>query len=427
MLEDKFTELDQLFRSVIEGAEEQVPSGLWSSISDHLDALIAPLAGAAGVAGASAVASSTSTSASTAGATGTAASGAGTAATGAGTAVSGAATAASASHIVTAVVVSTLAVGTGVGSYFILNRSEEPVPEPSHVIEVVEPVPEEMSADTIDFVTAIRRVSPPVQPEPPAAEPDPVQPEALEVVEPVRERVPSRTSRPRPEKQPRVPEAKYRTFSFDLHLVPEFAGIRSGADPAAVMAYNPLAVDRQVEILQDEKSRFKMPVSRGIGLRFYLSRRWSVGTGVNYTKQERSFSGSYALVNPDGTRQKSTPARFTNEQVYVGVPLTAYFDIVQAPKWNVYAYGGGMFEKCLHDRYRAEARNGKGIHYLRQDVKGIQASLNLGAGLEYKIFDPVGIYVAPGLRYHLPRNQFNTMQSDQPLRFHAEFGVRLAW
>ena len=184
MLEDKFTELDQLFRSVIEGAEEQVPSGLWSSISDHLDALIAPLAGAAGVAGASAVASSTSTSASTAGATGTAASGAGTAATGAGTAVSGAATAASASHIVTAVVVSTLAVGTGVGSYFILNRSEEPVPEPSHVIEVVEPVPEEMPADTIDFVTAIRRVSPPVQPEPPAAEPDPVQPEALEVVEP---------------------------------------------------------------------------------------------------------------------------------------------------------------------------------------------------------------------------------------------------
>lgn len=423
MLEDNFTEFDQLFRSVIEGAEEQVPSGVWSSISDHLDALIAPLAGAAGVAGASAAASSTGTSASTAGATGTAASSAGTAATGAGTA----ATAASASHIVTIVVVSTLAVGTGVGSYFVLNRSGEPVPEPSHVIEVVEPVPEEVPADTIELVTAIRRMSPPVQPETPVAEPDPVQPEALEVVEPVRGSVPSPNSRPRPEKQSRVPEAKYRTFSLDLHLVPEFAGIRSGADPAAITAYNPLAVDRQVEILQDGESRFKMPVSHGIGMRFYLSRRWSVGTGINYTKQERSFNGSYALINPDGARQQSTQARFTNEQVYVGVPLTAYFDVVQAPKWNVYAYGGGMLEKCLHDRYRAEALNGREIHYMRQDVKGLQASLNLGVGFEYKIFDPVGIYVAPGLRYHLPRNQFNTMRSDQPLRFHTEFGVRFVW
>lgn len=429
MLEDNFTEFDRIIRSAMEAAEEEVPAGVWSRVSEHLDAWVAPLAGAAG---ASAAASSASS--------GTAASSAGTAASSAGTATSagtgaaastagaaGTATAATASHVVTAVVVSTLAVSTGVGSYFVLKNSAEPAPEPVAVSEYVQPSPEVTPADTIDFVTAVQYVFRPVPAvSDPAVEPEPVVPETLDEVEPVRERIPEQTLHPAPECRRAEPVAKDRIVSVDFHLAPEFAGVVSGLAPAAMQVRYSGYEDRNILIEQDGASSFKMPVTYGVGLRFYLSRRWSVGAGLNYTELERTFRGSYSYLNPDVTSPEAVKTTFDNKQVYVGVPVAVCYELYQTPKWNFYGYAGGMLEKCLYDRYRARSAGSDAAVYFNREVKDLQTSINLGFGLEYRPFRHFSLYVSPGLRYYLSGDQPESIRTNQPFRFNAEFGLRFS-
>lgn len=434
MLEDNFTELDRMFRSAMDGAEAEVPSGVWSNLCDHLDALIA---GTAGVAGASAAASSTGTTASSAGASGATASAGGTAAASAETAASAtgaasasagagaAAGAATASHVVTAVVVSTLAVGTGVGSYFVLKQPVAPLPEAAPVAEYVAPAPVEMSPDTIDLVSAIRRVRRPVSPEPqPEPAPQPSAPETPEPVVPTEAPVPEPVAEPESRERPKAPDENHRKLSADLHLMPEFAGVSTGLAPVPMLTGLSGMEERQALITEDGNSACSLPISYGIGLRFYLSRRWSVGTGLNFTKLERRFKGSYAWIGEDGHPESAIAADFVNRQAYAGVPLTVYYDLLRAPKWNVAAFGGGMLEKCLYDRYRADGV--KGFYYLNRNVKSLQSSLHFGAEVEYRLTGQLGVYLAPGARYCFPGNQPNTVRRDRPVRFYTEFGLRFS-
>ncbi len=426
MLNDSFTELDQLFRSAMEGAEEVVPSGVWSSVCDQLDKLAAPLAGAAaGMAGAKAAASSAGASSTGASSTGAAAAGASATSGAAGTAAGATATVATASHTVGIIAGTVAAVGVGVTSVAILhNSNDDHIEEPVPVTEFVQdPIPQELPDDTIELVEVIRRTARPV-----AVEPEPAPRE-----EPV-EMLPEEPEQAAPESEPETkPEPKHReprpepanpapkkTFGLDIHFGLEPSGFSSTPFVLNSISVYEARTKESATIQEVGESDFKTVKSFGLGARLYLSRHWSIGTGLSYMKLERTFDGTYWVHGIDETPNS---ASIRNEQHYVGIPLDIYYNFLDNRKWELYVFGGGMIEKCLFDKYRADSRANIGS-YFRNDVTDLQKSLNFGLGLEYRIYNHVGVYVSPAVRYYLESGQPNSIRVREPWRLGVEGGVR---
>ena len=66
-----------------------------------------------------------------------------------------------------------------------------------------------------------------------------------------------------------------------------------------------------------------------------------------------------------------------------------------------------------------------GIRYRKSlDPVGIQWSANVGIGLEYRIWDFMGIYVDPRLTYFFDCDQPYSVRTEQPLQFNLELGFR---
>ena len=167
-------------------------------------------------------------------------------------------------------------------------------------------------------------------------------------------------------------------------------------------------------------STFGIPVSFGLGVRFDLTPRWSVSTGVRYSLLERKFYGTYTLVDEDGNIAKSESSDIRNSQHYFGIPVNVAFNIINKDYLRFYAYAGGAVEKCLADKYNVLSSNT--IHV--ENVKGAQLSVNVGAGVEFLAGKHLGIYLDPSLRYYFNNGQPTSIRTVRPLMLGFEAGLR---
>ena len=167
-------------------------------------------------------------------------------------------------------------------------------------------------------------------------------------------------------------------------------------------------------------STFGIPVSFGLGVRFDLTPRWSVSTGVRYSLLERKFYGTYTLVDEDGNIAKSESSDIRNSQHYFGIPVNVAFNIIRKDYLRFYAYAGGAVEKCLADKYNVLSSNT--IHV--ENVKGAQLSVNVGAGVEFLAGKHLGIYLDPSLRYYFNNGQPTSIRTVRPLMLGFEAGLR---
>jgi len=164
---------------------------------------------------------------------------------------------------------------------------------------------------------------------------------------------------------------------------------------------------------------YGIPLSFGIGTKIGFSSRWSLGVGLNYTLLSRKFYGDYTKVE-GGQITESLRSDIRNTQHYIGIPVNAYYDIVDKNFINFYAYAGGTVEKCLSDEYRVMAKNI--IH--KEKAKGVQLSANLGIGVEFMLGKHLGIYLDPSVRYYFNCNQPKSIRTAQPLMLGFEMGLR---
>lgn len=167
-------------------------------------------------------------------------------------------------------------------------------------------------------------------------------------------------------------------------------------------------------------STYGLPFSIGAGVKIGLSPRWSIGTGANYTILSRQFYGKYILVDKNGRIEESTSSDIRNTQHFIGIPVNAYYDIVDKERLNLYAYAGGTFEKCVSDNYRVLNTS---IHH-KEKVKGLQLSANIGLGVEFMLGRNLGIYIDPSLRYYFDCDQPKSIRTVQPLMLGFEMGIR---
>lgn len=167
-------------------------------------------------------------------------------------------------------------------------------------------------------------------------------------------------------------------------------------------------------------SAYDIPLSFGAGVRIGLSPKWSIGAGVNYSILSRKFSGTYTKVNAAGVIENSTASDIRNTQHYIGIPVNAYYDIVDSRNVNFYAYAGGAVEKCISDKY--SVLNTSIVH--KEKVSGFQWSANVGIGVGFKLGEHLGLYIDPSLRYYFDCGQPHNIRSAQPLMLGFEVGLR---
>ena len=167
-------------------------------------------------------------------------------------------------------------------------------------------------------------------------------------------------------------------------------------------------------------STYGLPVSFGTGVKIGLSPRWSIGVGANYTILTRQFYGKYVKVDDNGNIQKSTSSDIRNTQHYIGIPVNAYYDIIDQDRVNLYAYAGASVEKCVADNYNVLST------FIRhkEKVPGVQLSANAGLGVEFMLGKHLGLYIDPSVRYYFDCEQPKSIRTVQPLMFGFEMGLR---
>ena len=165
---------------------------------------------------------------------------------------------------------------------------------------------------------------------------------------------------------------------------------------------------------------FSIPLSFGVGTKISFNSRWSLGVGGNYTLLSRKFFGDYTKVESVMIVESvKSDIRYT--QHYVGIPVNAFYIIVENKFVNFYANAGGAVEKCVSEEYRVLSKD---IQH-KESVKGAQASANLGIGVEFMLGNHLGIYVDPSARYYFNCNQPKSIRTAQPLMLGFEMGLRV--
>ena len=165
---------------------------------------------------------------------------------------------------------------------------------------------------------------------------------------------------------------------------------------------------------------YGIPLSFGAGVKLDITPRWSVGIGLNYSMLTSSFNGKYTKVT-NGMTELPVYERVLNTQHYIGIPINAYYNIVNRDIINFYAHAGGAVEKCIGNQYKIQTT--PVIHH-SEPVKGVQLSVNAGIGVEFMLGRYVGLYIDPSLRYYFRCRQPRSIRTAQPLMLGFEMGFR---
>ena len=151
------------------------------------------------------------------------------------------------------------------------------------------------------------------------------------------------------------------------------------------------------------------PVTLGASVRVPISGRWSVTSGLTYSR----------------LKSKTTIMNTYQEQVlhYVGVPLGAIYTIWNYKHFNVYAIGG------IQADFNVKATLKKST---QADVTSIgkdrvQFSALAGPGLQFDLLQGFGIYVEPTARHYFNNGSaVDNYFKDKPWNINLNAGLRLS-
>lgn len=162
----------------------------------------------------------------------------------------------------------------------------------------------------------------------------------------------------------------------------------------------------------------RQPVRVGALLRYNLTERWALESGLTYTKLASNISqGSRADYYDE-----------TTSLHYLGIPLSAVFDLWQSRRFTLYVSTGGMVEKCIAGSTQIDYFLNKSlIHSKRKDtmVKPLQWSANAAAGAQFNLTHFMALYAEPSVTYRFDNGtKIETLYNERPLDFNLSVGLR---
>ena len=190
------------------------------------------------------------------------------------------------------------------------------------------------------------------------------------------------------------------------------SNIRYGGSPISRMA--PGAGSADAGISEAGASTYGVPFTIGLGTRFHIGDKFSLGTGLEYSLLTRTFDGTYS--------ESYTGSIFHAVQ-YVGVPVNAYYHLLSTRDGllNLYAWGGGAAEVCVSNSYRLLSGPGTTIN---DKAGALQFSVGLGIGVEIPITGSLSLYLDPAVRYYFHGNQPKSLRTDKPFMVNFDAGLR---
>ena len=168
-------------------------------------------------------------------------------------------------------------------------------------------------------------------------------------------------------------------------------------------------------------SDFGVPFTVGVGVRFIVTPKFSIGTGLDYSLLTRTFAGTYTAA----ASTVSIPGDVRNTMHYIGIPLNLYYNIINSPALNFYVYGGGEGEYCVSNKYILHPTvPAAGDAIVSRRVDGLQFSAKIGVGVQFSLSDRVGLYLDPGVSYYFYGAQPRSIRTERPLMFNLNAGLR---
>ena len=158
-----------------------------------------------------------------------------------------------------------------------------------------------------------------------------------------------------------------------------------------------------------EETHHRQPIAFGLSVSYRLTDRWSVASGMVYTRLSSDFD---KIIGAD---------RITKRQTlhYIGVPLTLNYRIWGNKRLAVYAGAGGEADINVAAKTATEGVS----HTIDKDK--MQWSMNASVGIQYNILPQLGAYMEPGAKYYF--NNGSAMENffkDKPLNFSLQVGLR---
>lgn len=151
------------------------------------------------------------------------------------------------------------------------------------------------------------------------------------------------------------------------------------------------------------------PVTIGASVRVPISGRWSVTSGLTYSR----------------LKSKTTIQNTHQEQVlhYIGVPLGAIYTIWDYKRFNVYAIGGMQADFNVKATLKKSTQTDEAS--IGKDR--VQFSALLGPGLQFDLLQGLGIYVEPTARYYFNNGSaIDNYFKDKPWNINVNAGLRLS-
>lgn len=158
-----------------------------------------------------------------------------------------------------------------------------------------------------------------------------------------------------------------------------------------------------------EEAHHRQPVKVGVSVRYHLTERLALQSGLNYSYHSSGFT----------TGDQTTEQRLN----FVGVPVAASYDVWGNRHINLYATAGGEVEKMVKGKQTTKV----GDKQTEANVKmsQLQLSATAAVGVEYKATEKLRIYAEPGVAYHFDNHSnVQTIYSDKPCTFNLSLGLR---
>ena len=169
-----------------------------------------------------------------------------------------------------------------------------------------------------------------------------------------------------------------------------------------------------------EVAQHYRPKTFGLSINKQLSPKWIFGTGITYTKLKSEFESEYHKARLVKTQKID----------YVGIPLRLTYRIWSKGRFNAYTTGGVTFEMPVHGSLdKKYIITSDSSYTLKSDIKAhYQWSMNLGIGVQYKLFKPFSLYLEPNMFYYFRNSgSLETYRTEHPFIITVPFGLRLTW
>lgn len=171
-----------------------------------------------------------------------------------------------------------------------------------------------------------------------------------------------------------------------------------------------------------KNSSYAIPVTFGATVKISFGNNWAIGTGLNYTMLQRTFAGKYTEYL-DGVLKHDIESDIRHTTHYIGIPVNAYYTFLSGQRIKLYAYAGGTAEKAVSNKFKV--LDGPERITYSEKAKGMQFSAGAGLGVEFNVIDRLGIYVNPGVRYFFDCDQPVSIRTQQPFMMDFEIGLRV--